>query len=48
MRREAFCKECLSDSHESVGLQDVFKRFQGADGRTDADGDDARESEASE
>ena len=27
---------------------DVFKRFQGADGRTDADGDDAGESEASE
>ena len=29
MRGEAFCEECLSDSHESVGLQDVFKHFQG-------------------
>ena len=43
-----FVKKCLSDSHESVGLQDVFKTLSGSDGRTDADGDDAGESEASE
>jgi len=44
------CEEKLfvKSAYLTVGLQDVFKRFQGADGRTDADGDDAGESEASE
>ena len=45
---EMGCQDALDALFYAYECEDVFKRFQGADGRTDADGDDAGESEASE